>query len=141
MNEIGLDIDKVYNDYLVVHIHNQTDIFHLTRQVLLDSALKHNTCCFFYQILAEEADYFNQLYSAFACIIPSSRIEADIYLNVNCDALSQIIYYVQADQLIMPNNEVNYIYGDDDIQSKSSIHLEQLARVFGMPELVERLKK
>jgi len=111
--------------YLVAHIHNRGDVYHMTRQMLLDAAIKHDTCCLFYRMITMEQDEFNTTYCAFACQIPRTEQEVDIYLNVDPMALGCIIDYVQSNKLM------------GNIQPHA---IEQLASMFGMPALVQKVR-
>lgn len=111
--------------YLVAHIHNRGDVYHMTRQMLLDSAIKHDTCCLFYRMIAMEQEEFNTIYCAFATQIPRSEQEVDIYLNVDPLALASIVDYVQSNKLM------------GMIQPHA---IEQLASMFGMPALVQKVR-
>lgn len=122
------NIGEPMNSFKVVHLANQTANYHLTRQVLLDSMLTQDTYCFFYHILTKPVDEFNDLYGSFACLIPRSDIEADLYLNVDNDALRHIVKYIQTTKIDI-----------DDICKKNTKTIDEiidLATMFGMPHLV-----
>ena len=89
--DLVLDVGEPMNLFKIIHLENQKNCYHLTRQVLLDSMLTQDTYCFFYHILAKGVDEFNDDYGSFACLIPRSDIEADLYLNVDPDALHYIV--------------------------------------------------
>lgn len=112
-------------DYLVAHLHNRGNVYHLTGQVLVDAAIKHDTCCLFYRMIKMEQDQFNAIYCSFACQIPRNDQEVDIYLNVNPAALECIVDYVQTGKLV------------GEIQPHV---IEQLASMFGMPTLVQKVR-
>lgn len=126
-------IESPTNSFKVVHLHNRSDQYHLTRQVLLDSILTQNTYCFFYHILSKSIDEFNQMYGSFACIISRSTIEADLYLNVDIIALNHIIFYIQTTKIdgqqicTTSHKTVDEIIG--------------LAIIFGMPLLVSTMRQ
>ena len=121
-------ISDSINYYNIVHIHNGNNVFHLTRQILLDSALVHDTCCFFYRIIDDAKSNFDEEYGSFACIMPRSRIEADVYLNVDHSALTSIINYIQTQTISLDNN--------DTVRD----HVRELASMFGMPLLVQKCR-
>ena len=80
-------MEEQINFFKIVHIHNKSSRYHLTQQVLLDAIVKDSTYSFFYHILAKDVNDFNDFYGSFACIMARSEHEADLYLNVNNDAL------------------------------------------------------
>lgn len=122
-------IDEPLNSFLVVHVHNKSMIYHLTRQVLLDSTITQNTYCFFYHILAKNVNDFNEIYGSFACIIPNMITEADLYLNVNSDALEYIVQYIQTGKI-----------DDENINQSIINEIIDLATMFGMPLLVSQMR-
>lgn len=125
-------IDAPMNTFKVVHFSNKSSKYHLTRQVLLDSVLTDNPYCFFYHVLAKNTDEFNEMYGLFACLIPRNQSEAEIFLNVNADALNYIIDYVQTGKIPIDTSKNN----------PDMIHdLIDLATMFGMPSLVAHVKK
>lgn len=130
-------IDDPMNMYKVIHLHNNSNVYHLTRQVLLDSLLTQETYCFFYHILSQGTDEFNSMYGSFACIVERNpndsdiSIEADLYLNVNCQALEYIIQYVQTGVV-----EDSYLDDHKNIVAPTI----DLATVFGMSKLVASLR-
>ena len=125
-------IDEPANSFKVVHLCNQSKTYHLTRQVLLDSALTQDTYCFFYHILTMTIDEFNSMYESSACLIERSMIEADIYLNVDDDALSHIVKYVQTGKI-----DGKSLYNKN---WKTIDKIIDLATMFGMPRLVTDLR-
>src|SRR5437868_11903172 len=96
------DTYEIVNDFKIVHIYNRSEVYHLTRQTLLDSALPiptdesmtQNTYSFFYHILSKSLHDFNSTYKSFAYMIDKYP-EAHLYINVNSLALEYIIDYVQ----------------------------------------------
>ena len=130
--DIAPNIEEPIYSYKVVHLHNKSKIFHLTRQVLLDSALTQDTYCFFYHILANNINEFNQMYGSFACLFGRSEYEADLYLNVEMDALEHIINYIQTDKI-----DGERIYSND---WRLVDQIIDLATMFGMPNLVSMLR-
>jgi len=121
------------NDFRIVHIHNRSDKYHLTRQTLLDSALTiptdesmtQNTYSFFYHILSKNMDDFNYTYGSFA--YGTDKVDsANIYINVNPIALGYIIDYIQTGNLNAFSHDVNQVI--------------DLATIFAMPDLVEKLR-
>uniref|UniRef100_A0A6C0C8N0 BTB domain-containing protein n=1 Tax=viral metagenome TaxID=1070528 RepID=A0A6C0C8N0_9ZZZZ len=97
--DFASDINVVLNDFKIIHLHNQSNTYHLTRQVLMDSALTQDTFSFFYHILLLDTDSFNEKYGSFACVIDRTSYEADLYLNVNSDALYHIINFIQTGKI------------------------------------------
>ena len=120
------------NTFKIVHLHNKSERYHLTRQVLLDSALTQNTYCFFYHILTKNLDEYNEMYGSFACLIARSGIEADLYLNVHLDALEHIVQYIQTGKLDSEDIYINNWKIIDEIID--------LATMFGMPTLVSTMR-
>ena len=95
-----LEDNSYYADYQVIHFHNRQDVFHLTSQILRDTAASHGEYCFFYRILTDDTDAFNRDYGSFATIIPRTQVEADVYLNVDQASLQTLIRYIQTDSLM-----------------------------------------
>ena len=124
--------EEPINPFKIVHVYNQSDKYHLTRQVLLDSSLTQNTYCFFYHILSKDIDEFNKIYGSFACLIARNLIEADLYLNVDVEALHHIIKYIQTSKM---SAEDIYSYNWKTIDE-----IIDLATMFGMPILVSNLR-
>ena len=130
--DLAPQIEEAMNTFRVIHVYNQSNKYHLTRQVLLDSILTQNTYCFFYHMLSMGMEQFNELYGSFACLIERNPIEADIYLNVDPDALCHIIKYIQTRKI--DGREIyrqNWRIIDEIID---------LATMFGMPNLVAMLR-
>lgn len=138
---VDLDTNEYLNPYKIVHIHNKSNTYHLTRQMLLDSAMQisltQNTYSFFYHILSKDTSDFNNTYGSFAYI--DSNLDSDsstrtyhanLYVNVDATALDCIIEYVQKRTI---NKKINTF---DDINQ-----LVDLATMFAMPDLVEQLRK
>jgi hypothetical protein len=129
-----LQLDNPTNNFWVIHIHNKTETYHLTRQVLLDSRLEQDTYCFFYHILSKDVKEFNEMYGSFACLVPkyNNYAEADLYLNVDSKALECIITYVQTGKISYPQI---YAGGYGDVNE-----IIDLATMFAMPNLVSTLR-
>jgi hypothetical protein len=125
-------IDEPLNKFQIVHLYNQSDVYHLTRQVLLDSVLTQNTYCFFYHILSMDIEEFNEQYSSFACLISRNQIEADLYLNVECVAFKYIIKYIQTYKI-----DGHEIYREN---WKTIDEIIDLATVFAIPNLITELR-
>ena len=125
--------DELLNFFKVVHLSNRSDVYHLTRQVLIDSMITQDTYCFFYHILSKSIDDFNKLYGSFACLIAQSDDEADLYLNVNVSALNYIINYIQTTKI-----NIDRIKSDNEETVEEMI---DLATMFGMPNLVSILRQ
>ncbi len=128
------------NNYSIVHIYNRSNVYHLTRQVLLDSAFQiptdesmtQNTYSFFYHILSKDADDFNDTYSSFAYIdtINSNKpYQPDLYMNVDSVAFDCIVEYVQTRKI---NKKIVNL---DDINQ-----IIDLSTIFAMPDLVNQLR-
>ena len=130
--DLAPQIDEPMNAFKVVHLYNKSDSYHLTRQVLLDSILTQNTYCFFYHILAKNSEEFNQMYGSFACLIERGIIEADLYLNVDSQALDHIVKYIQTSKI-----DGELIYSQD---WKTIDEIIDLSTMFGMPGLVTMLR-
>lgn len=161
---LAAHFDEPTNSFKVVHLHNKSSKYHLTRQVLLDSAITQDTYCFFCHILTKSVDEFNQMYGSFACLIEkpltdfaiesvitfgklsrsnnsvdrnqsaadNKSIQADLYLNVESDALDHIIRYIQTTKI-----DGQKIYANDWRRVDEII---DLATMFGMPALVSMLR-
>lgn len=147
----SLRTDEPKNKFWIVHVHNKSEIYHLTRQVLLDSRLEQDTYCFFYHILSKDINEFNEMYGSFACLIPKYHNydyegtnlscllpkyhiyeAADLYLNVNSNALECIIKYVQT-------GKIDY----SEVCASGWKNVEEiidLATMFAMPNLVSLLR-
>lgn len=126
------NMEEPVNAFKVVHVYNKSSAYHLTRQVLLDSALTQNTYCFFYHILSKNIEDFNEMYGSFACLFYRNEYEADLYLNTEKDALAHIIKYVQTGKI---NGEKIYSQNWRMIDE-----IIDLATMFGMPNLVSMLR-
>ena len=127
--KLALKIEEPCNDYAVIHLHNRTNIYHITRQILLDSALTQDSCCFFYHIVAKTMADFNNIYGSFACIISRNDIEADVYLNVDQPALEIIIAFISTGDLPTNLQDVDFVMAIDN-----------LASMFGMAEMVHLVR-
>jgi hypothetical protein len=131
------DIENVVNDFGVVHIYNKSCVYHLTKQTLLDSSLTipndesmtQNTYSFFYHILSKDLQSFNEIYGSFAYMTVLRSMEATLYLNVNSKALEYIVDYIQTGKLDPPSN------------TKSAEEIVDLATIFAMPDLVEKIRR
>ncbi|XWV26098.1 hypothetical protein QJ857_gp0982 [Tupanvirus soda lake] len=130
--DLAPQIDQPMNPYKIIHLYNKSNVYHLTRQVLLDSRLTQDTYCFFYHILAKNMDEFNEIYGSFACLINRNRAEADLYLNVDSESLEHIIKYIQTGKLDAKN-----IYSNN---WKIIDEIIDLATMFGMPTLVSMMR-
>ena len=128
--ELTTQITEACNSYLIVHIYNRSNVYHLTKQVLMDSYLTQNTYCFFYHILTVKLTDFNKMYGAFACLIEQNLFEANLYLNVNMDALEYIVNYIQT-------GKINEKYFKNQNMIDETI---DLSIIFGMPKLVAILR-
>ena len=121
-------MNEEMNSFRIVHLKNQNDTYHLMRQILLDSMLTQDTYCFFYHILAKGVDDFNVTYGSFACLMPQDDTEANLYLNVDSNALHHIVKYIQTTKIdIMEICKTN---------NKTIDEMIDLATMFGMPNLV-----
>lgn len=129
--DITQQIDEPMNTFKVIHLSNRTEKYHLMRQVLLDSLLIQNTYCFFCHILTLTADDFNEMYGSFAYLVGRNDIEADLYLNVDQDALDHIIKYLQT-------TKINHNKISKNPENISEII--DLATMFGMSNLVAILR-
>lgn len=130
--DLAPQIEEPLNTFKIVHLYNKSDIYHLTRQVLLDSVLTQNSYCFFYHILAKTTEDFNEMYGSFACLISRNTLEADLYLNVHTDALRHIINYIQTSKIDGQSIYINNWKTIDEIID--------LATMFGMPNLVTLMR-
>jgi hypothetical protein len=130
--DLAPQIDEPMNSFKVVHLYNKSDIYHLTRQVLLDSTITQNTYCVFYHILTKNLEEFNEIYGSFACLIERNRFEADLYLNVDSKALGYIVRYIQTGKL---DGKSIYVK-----EWKTIDEIIDLATMFGMPVLVSMMR-
>lgn len=130
--ELTPSIDKPMNIFKVVRIMNRNDIYYLMRQVLLDSILIFGNYCFFYDILTKDIDTFNDIYGSFSFIKKKNDFEAHLYLNVDSQALSHIIEYLQTAEL--DAIDINII--DKKLLQK----IVDLATIFGMSSLVSKIR-
>jgi hypothetical protein len=133
--ELNLRVDRPRNTFRVVHVYNSSDVYHLMRQVLLDTSLldtslTQNSNCLFYHILVMDVDLFNKNYASFACLIPRDEMEADLYMNVHPEAFRHLIEYLHTGK-ICPEN----------INIQTLEKLNDMASMFGMSKLVEFLQK
>jgi hypothetical protein len=126
------DVSVILNDFKIIHLRNQSKTYHLTRQVLLDSVLTQDTYSFFYHILLLDTDSFNEKYGSFACVIDRTSYEADLYLNVNSDALYYIINFIQTGKIDCMDVYQNHRKLVDEIFD--------LAIMFAIPNLVDNFK-
>ncbi|AVL94898.1 hypothetical protein ma512 [Moumouvirus australiensis] len=125
-------IERNMNPFKIIHVYNKTKIYHLTRQVLLDSMITQNTYCFFYHILTKEPHEFNKLYDSFACLIERSMSEADLYVNLNEEAFDHIVNYIQTSKI-----DGKKIYADN---WKKVEEIIDLATILGMSKLISMLR-
>lgn len=130
--DLAPKIDEPMNSFIVVHVYNRSEVYHLTRQVLLDSTLTQSTNQIFYHILTKNSDEFNVIYGSFACLIERNNYESDLYLNVDSEALEHIIKYVQTSKL-----EGELIYAKN---WRTINEIIDLATMFGMPVLVSSMR-
>lgn len=136
------NIDDPTNGYLVVHLHNKGQKFHLTRQALLDTGLTHKFN-FFYNILAKTCEEFNSMYGNFACLIERTQYEADVYMNVSLFALPFTIEYIQKDSIDFYSH---HFYEQKSMPSKDGPNtffsdILDLATMLGLPLLVEKINE
>ncbi|AGC02046.1 hypothetical protein H012_gp413 [Acanthamoeba polyphaga moumouvirus] len=125
-------IERNMNPFKIIHVYNKTKIYHLTRQVLLDSIITQNTYCFFYHILTKEPNEFNKLYDSFACLIERNMSEADLYVNLHEEAFDHIVNYIQTSKI-----DGQKIYADN---WKKIDEIIDLATILGMSKLVSMLR-
>jgi len=125
------DFDELANQFAIVHIHNQSKTYHLTKQILLDSKMIQKNC-FFYHILLLDIEVFNETYGSFAYLVPGRIFMADIYLNVDAGALHHIIGYIQTHQI-----DSTSIYAK---HWKTIDNIIDLATMFAMPALIAELR-
>lgn len=130
--DFAQETDVILNDFKIIHLHNQSMTYHLTRQVLLDSVLTQDTYSFFYHILLLDADSFNEKYGSFACVIDRTSYEADLYLNVNSAALHHIINFIQTGKIDCIGIYHNHRSLVDEIFD--------LAIMFAIPNVVDKFK-
>jgi hypothetical protein len=126
------DNEENMNSLRIVHVHNQSKTYHLTRQVLLDSSITQNTHTFFYHILSMETDEFNSRYGSFAFLIERTFEEADLYLNVSETLLHHIVMFIQTNKI-----DLIAIYNDN---WRTIDDLIDLATIFGMSVLIKDLR-
>ena len=120
-DDLLINPDQIQNRYLVVHIHNQEQVYHLTRQLILDSA-GLNPYSIFHHLLLCTPDVFNAKYQI-ACLIDGGA-EAYLYLNLPRKRFRQIISYLIKDKI-------------PEVHPKTI----DLAIMVGLPHLVEALRR
>lgn len=113
------------NSFKIIHIYNQSNTYHLTRQILINSAIILDTYSFFYHILSMDIDVFNEQYCSFAYLTTKNLDEAILYINVNPEALSYIINFIQTNKI--KNMTQDYFFDE----------IIDLATMFAMPNLIE----
>ncbi|BCS83268.1 hypothetical protein QLL95_gp0855 [Cotonvirus japonicus] len=126
-------IEEHKNSFNIVHIYNKTNVYHLTKQVLLESMVPHNMYCLFYHMLTKTELEFNNMYGSYAYFIVRNYHEADLYLNVDSDSLNHIINYIQTS-----NIDGKKIYFENWRKVDEII---DLATMLGMSSLVSKLRK
>lgn len=129
--ESASDLDELANQFAIVHIHNQSKTYHLTKQILLESRMIQDNC-FFYHILSLDIEEFNETYGSFAYLVPGRIFMVDIYLNVDAKALHHIIEYIQTHQI-----DSISIYANN---WKTIDNIIDLATMFVMPALIAELR-
>ena len=118
----------------IVHIYNRNDTYHLTKQVLVDSAIKQHTYTFFYHIVSMSTSEFNGKYPFAHIIGERDGIEARLYLDVHPTAFQHIINYIQD-----PSTRVlSHIKGTDN---DTFSHVIDLATIFALPDLITELRQ
>ena len=120
------------NSFAVVHLHNRNCVYHLTRRVLIDSELTQNKYSIFKHVITMNVNEFNNTYGSFACLLDRSVREADLYLNVDPEAIDHIIQYMQSGRISR-----KIVYEDN---TKIINKIINLATMFGMPSLVSAMK-
>ncbi|AZL89272.1 hypothetical protein QKC54_gp0560 [Megavirus baoshan] len=125
-------MEEIVNSFKIIHVYNKTKVYHLTRQVLLDSMITQNTYCFFCHILTKEIFEFNKSYNSFAWLIERSIDEADLYVNLNLEAFDHIVNYIQTSQI-----DGRKIYAENWRKIDEII---DLATLLGMSNLVYELR-
>lgn len=135
-SEKGFDLaaqyDEPMNRFCVVHVHNKASIYHLTRQVLLDSTLTQNAYCLFRHIITKSEQEFNENYGSFACLLARSDYEADLYLNVDQHAFDFVVHYIQTGKID------RRVFLEDSHRSINEII--DLATMIGIPTLVKLMR-
>ena len=127
-----------FSAYEIAHIHNRSNTYHITRQVMLN-----NIDCFFYHILTLGSSSFNAIYNTFACMIAKSSVEVDVYMNVNCNELDYIIEYIQTNKINMATkHDLNFIKNMVDLTIILKIQklTEELKKCLPQKETVEEHK-
>ena len=119
------------NIYKVVHIYNKNQVYHINRQILLDSFFIEDEYNYFYNIIYDDISDFNKKYKNFSCLIFKSKYEADIYLNVKSHALKYIISYLQTGKI----NEKLI----DTLENKKLQEIIDLAKMLGMSKIVDKI--
>lgn len=130
--DIATQYDEPQNNFNVVHLHNKSTVYHLIRQVLLDSTLTQNTYCMFRHIITKRVDEFNEMYASVACLIARSDIEADLYMNIDQEAFDFIINYIQTGKID------RRIFIEDKHRSINEII--DLSTMLGLPALVKSMR-
>lgn len=128
-------IEEPMNEYKIIHLYNKNNTYHLTRQILLNSAYTMDTYCLFYHILAKNMDDFNDEYGSIACLIPRNQDEADLYMNVDTESLEIIIKYIQTNKMTILEKKITTLENNKLISE-----IIDLATIFAMPKLVALLR-
>jgi hypothetical protein len=157
--KMKVEMPVEYNSQLkVVHIHNQSKTYHVINQILKTAHIVpiisieeicNNECdydqfradpvepilseSFFKHILTLNPNEFNRTYSHVGYLIEKSVNEADLYLNVDPDALDHIINYIHSKQI-----DPVEIYRTNHKTIDAVINL---ASAFGMHHLVSIMEK
>lgn len=88
------------SDFEVVHLHNKSKQYHLTKRLLFRSMELEGGLCFFSPYFyLHQPSFFHSFFGSFATLINKNAKEIDVYLNEDEDALNYIIEYIQNHQL------------------------------------------
>lgn len=119
----------VQNAFGVIHIHNQSRTYHLTFRAIHDVKLLESNYNFFYHLIYNSIEVFNDTYESFAYLIYRNPAEQDLYLNVDISALHTIVHYIQTNKLPLSLTHADYN------------ELLDLATIFNMTKLISQLRQ
>lgn len=125
-------LDPVEYSYAMVCIHNRNDTYYLPFAALENSGTIDGNSSFFYRLIAAPPLEINNVFGSFCWMHESHRGSghtADVYLNVDPEALNIINNYVQRNLL------------PAEFSPSSLTHVIDLATIMGMPVLVASLRR
>lgn len=130
--DIGINFNESYKPFKIYHIYNKTDIYHLTKQTLIETGVIYGDYNFFFHIVHMDTEEFNDKYGSFACMLQKNMDESNIFMNIHAKAFSYIVNYIQTNKI-----------DDDEIRQKNKKVVDEiidLATMLGLPVLVTKLR-